>query len=85
MIARYTSEIPRWKNNMALVITIITNSIALIVFFVRIDSRLYALEAWKNEILPTRVTIKDLQIIDEKMKNMATNIEYIRDEIRGKK
>ena len=85
MIAKYTEETPRWKNNMALVITIITNSIALIVFFVRIDSRLYALEACKNEILPTIVTIKDLQIIDEKMKNMATNIEYIRDEIRGKK
>ena len=85
MIAKYTEESPRWKNNMGLIITIITNSIVLITFFVKMDARIAALEAWKNEILPTRVTIKDLQIIDEKMKNMATNIEYIRDEIRGKK
>ena len=85
MIAKYMEESPRWKNNMGLIITIITNSIVLIAFFVKMDARIAALEAWKNEILPTRVTIKDLQIIDEKMKNMATNIEYIRDEIRGKK
>nr|DAW47038.1 MAG TPA: hypothetical protein [Caudoviricetes sp.] len=82
MIARYTSEIPRWKNNMALVITIITNSIALIVFFVRVDSRLSALEDWKNEILPTRVTIKDIQIIEEKIRNIDSKVTDIKDMVR---
>ena len=82
MIARYTSEIPRWKNNMALVITIITNSIALIVFFVRVDSRLSALEDWKNEILPTRVTIKDIQIIEEKIRNIDSKVTDIKDMIK---
>ena len=82
MIARYTSEIPRWKNNMALVITIITNSIALIVFFVRVDSRLSALEDWKNEILPTRVTIKDIKIIEEKIRNIDSKVTDIKDMIK---
>ena len=82
MIARYTSEIPRWKNNMALVITIITNSIALIVFFVRVDSRLSALEDWKNEILPTRVTIKDMQIIEEKIRNIDSKVTDIKDMVK---
>nr|DAT17495.1 MAG TPA: hypothetical protein [Caudoviricetes sp.]DAX27562.1 MAG TPA: hypothetical protein [Caudoviricetes sp.] len=82
MIARYTSEIPRWKNNMALVITIITNSIALIVFFVRVDSRLSALEDWKNEILPTRVTIKDIQIIEEKIRNIDSKVTDIKDMVK---
>ena len=82
MIARYTSEIPRWKNNMALVITIITNSIALIVFFVRVDSRLSALEDWKNEILPTRVTIKDIQIIEEKIRNIDSKVNDIKDMVK---
>lgn len=82
MIAKYTEETPRWKNNMALVITIITNSIALIVFFVRIDSRLSALEAWKNEILPTRVTIKDIQIIEEKIRNIDSKVTDIKDMVK---
>ena len=82
MIARYTSEIPRWKNNMALVITIITNSIALIVFFVRVDSRLSALEDWKNEVLPTRVTIKDIQIIEEKIRNIDSKVTDIKDMVK---
>lgn len=82
MIARYTSETSRWKNNMALVITIITNSIALIVFFVRVDSRLSALEDWKNEILPTRVTIKDIQIIEEKIRNIDSKVTDIKDMVK---
>lgn len=82
MIAKYTEETPRWKNNMALVITIITNSIALIVFFVRVDSRLSALEDWKNEILPTRVTIKDIQIIEEKIRNIDSKVTDIKDMVK---
>lgn len=82
MIAKYTAETPRWKNNMALVITIITNSIALIVFFVRVDSRLSALEDWKNEILPTRVTIKDIQIIEEKIRNIDSKVTDIKDMVK---
>lgn len=85
MIAKYLEEKPRWRNNLWLIITIAINTVALITFFVKMDNRVAMLEAWKNEITPTRVTVKDLQIIDERMKNMATNIEYIRDEIRGKK
>lgn len=54
----------------------------MIVFFVRVDSRLSALEDWKNEILPTRVTIKDIQIIEEKIRNIDSKVTDIKDMVK---
>ena len=62
------------SRNWSLIITITINAIALIAFFVKMDARVSDIEKWKDEINPQRVTIKDLLLIEEKIKNIGNNV-----------
>lgn len=71
-----------WGKNWSLILTIILNAIALIAFFVKMDARVSDIEKWKDEINPQRVTIKDLLLIEEKIKNMGDNVLDMKSDIK---
>ena len=68
--------------NRSLIITITINAIALITFFVKMDARVSNIERRKDEINPQRVTIKDLLLIEEKIKNMGDNVLDMKSDIK---
>lgn len=71
-----------WGKNWSLILTIILNGIALIAFFVKMDARVSNIERRKDEINPQRVTIKDLLLIEEKIKNMGDNVIDMKSDIK---
>lgn len=71
-----------WGKNWSLILTIILNAIALIAFFVKMDARVSEIEKWKDEINPQRVTIKDLLLIEEKIKNIGNNVVDVKADIK---
>jgi hypothetical protein len=71
-----------WGKNWSLILTIILNAIALIAFFVKMDARVSDIEKRKDEINPQRVTIKDLLLIEEKIKNMGDNVLDMKSDIK---
>ena len=71
-----------WGKNWSLILTIILNAIALIAFFVKMDARVSDIEKRKDEINPQRVTIKDLLLIEEKIKNMGDNVIDMKSDIK---
>ncbi|MFC2494752.1 MAG: hypothetical protein ACFNWZ_00925 [Candidatus Absconditicoccaceae bacterium] len=71
-----------WGKNWSLILTIILNAIALIAFFVKMDARVSNIEKRKDEINPQRVTIKDLLLIEEKIKNMGDNVIDMKSDIK---
>ena len=71
-----------WGKNWSLILTIILNGIALIAFFVKMDARVSDIEKRKDEINPQRVTIKDLLLIEEKIKNMGDNVLDMKSDIK---
>ena len=71
-----------WGKNWSLILTIILNGIALIAFFVKMDARVSNIERRKDEINPQRVTIKDLLLIEEKIKNMGDNVLDMKSDIK---
>lgn len=70
------------SRNWSLIITITINAIALIAFFVKMDARVSNIERRKDEINPQRVTIKDLLLIEEKIKNMGDNVIDMKSDIK---
>ncbi len=70
------------SRNWSLIITITINAIALIAFFVKMDARVSNIERRKDEINPQRVTIKDLLLIEEKIKNMGDNVLDMKSDIK---
>ena len=70
------------SRNRSLIITITINAIALIAFFVKMDARVSNIERRKDEINPQRVTIKDLLLIEEKIKNMGDNVIDMKSDIK---
>ncbi len=70
------------SRNWSLIITITINAIALIAFFVKMDARVSDIEKWKDEINPQRVTIKDLLLIEEKIKNIGNNVVDVKADIK---
>ena len=71
-----------WGKDWSLILTIILNAIALIAFFVKMDARVSNIEKRKDEINPQRVTIKDLLLIEEKIKNMGDNVIDMKSDIK---
>ena len=70
------------SRNWSLIITITINAIALIAFFVKMDARVSDIEKWKDEINPQRVTIKDLLLIEEKIKNIGNTVVDVTADIK---
>lgn len=68
--------------NWALILTIVLNAIALIGFFVKMDSRLAELEKRREEVNPQRVTQKDILLLEEKIKNINSNVSDIKADLR---
>lgn len=71
-----------WGKNWSLILTIILNAIALIVFFVKMDERVSRLEEWRNEVNPQRVTQKDLLLIEEKIKYLGSDVSDIKSDVK---
>ena len=46
------------------------------------DARVSDIEKWKDEINPQRVTIKDLLLIEEKIKNIGNNVVDVKADIK---
>lgn len=68
--------------NWSLILTICLNAAALIGFFVKMDDRIADLEKWRDEINPGRVTQKDILLIEEKIKNINSNVSDIKADVK---
>lgn len=76
-------EKPTFRNqNRSLIVTITLNAVALIGFFVKMDSRISELEKRKNEVNPQRVTQKDILLLEEKIKYVSSNVADIKSDIK---
>lgn len=72
----------RFGANWSLILTICLNAAALIGFFVKMDDRIADLEKWRDEINPGRVTQKDILLLEEKIKNINSNVSDIKADIK---
>lgn len=72
----------RFGANWSLILTICLNAAALIGFFVKMDDRIADLEKWRDEINPGRVTQKDILLIEEKIKNINSNVSDIKADVK---
>lgn len=72
----------RFGANWSLILTICLNAAALIGFFVKMDDRIADLEKWRDEINPGRVTQKDILLLEEKIKNINSNVSDIKADVK---
>ncbi len=72
----------RFGANWSLILTICLNAAALIGFFVKMDSRVSELERWRDEVNPQRVTQKDILLLEEKIKNINSNVSDIKSDLK---
>lgn len=72
----------RFIKNIRQIIGIMVQIITLTIFFVKMDDRISALEKWRDEVNPQRVTMKDLYLIEEKMKHMDSKISDIKESVK---
>ncbi len=46
------------------------------------DSRVSELERWRDEVNPQRVTQKDILLLEEKIKNINSNVSDIKSDLK---
>lgn len=82
MIQKPMNKDGRLAKNAGLVITVILQIIALVTLFNKMDARLTDLESWRKEVQDTRFTIKDAMLIEERVKNISTNVADMKADIK---